>query len=420
MTGRESKKSKPAARRAAAAKRLPRPALGNDPFERGAALRPAGPVPEPAAAEERPDVGPTPTPPPTPPPTPTATPTATPTPTPASVTLASALRVRLDNLEQRVEAELGRAAQTASRAAARLGDLAREEASGRHARDLLQAAAGIAPALWERLAFLGTLRRNLEDSGQLDSFGMDRGLVDRAAPILDFLYASWWRVEVRQIDHVPAEGPVIVIANHGGALPWDALMLRLALQRDHPSRRDLRPLLDEAVMRAPMLGFLAARLGGVPAEPENALRLLSEGQAVGFFPEGSQSGARPWTQRYRVQQFGRGGFAKVAIRSGATIVPCAIVGSEETYAPLARSGWLAESLGFPLLAPALRIPLGPFGLLPLPARCSLRFGDPIATDGLAAEAAGDSGRVFDLTERTRSALQRMLDEDVAARRSVYL
>jgi 1-acyl-sn-glycerol-3-phosphate acyltransferase len=289
-----------------------------------------------------------------------------------------------------------------------------------HARDLFQAVGRLAPMLREKVGDLVSLARVLERSGDLDAFGMDREITAKAAPVFEFFYSAWWRVDVRQIEHVPSEGPVIVIANHGGALPWDALVLRLALSREHPARRVLRPLLDDAVMKAPVLGFLAARLGAVAATPGNALQLLAPGGAVGFFPEGTASGARPWTQRYRVQQFGRGGFAKVAIRAGATIVPCAVVGSEETSAPPARSGWLAESLGIPLLAPALRVPLGPLGLLPLPARWSLRFGEPIAVGPPGPDGAEDANRVFDLTERTRSALQQMLDEDVAARRSVYL
>ena len=198
----------------------------------------------------------------------------------------------------------------------------------------------------------------------------------------------------------------------------DALVLRFALEHGHPARRDLRPLLDQHALDLPLAGNAFARLGAVPATPENARRLLSEGLALAVFPEGSRAGSRPSTQRYRLEQFGRGGFAKVALRARATIVPCAIVGSEETSAPFARPGWLAEWLNIPALSGTPALPLAPLALVPLPSRWSLRFGSPIAADA-GPQAADDPATVIDLTERTREALQAMLDEDVAARRSVY-
>jgi 1-acyl-sn-glycerol-3-phosphate acyltransferase len=405
--------------------RTARPALGNDPFERGAAVRAQPPA---AAATARDSSSPAPegaagSPPPFAPTIPrlsgareqdAAHPTATTPPGPSfTVAAVEAVRQRLDAVEQRLESAAGGAAE-------RMRDLARQDAAGQLARDLGQALSGLLPALRERLAGLAQLRALLSGPGELDFFGMDRELAARAAPALDFLYASWWRVEVRDVERVPSEGPVIVVANHGGALAWDALVLRLALAREHPARRDLRPLLDDHAMKAPIFGSAAARLGAVPATPENALRLLGAGTAVAVFPEGSRSAGRPWSQRYRVERFGRGGFARIALRTGAAVVPCAIVGSEETSAPFARPGWLAERLGIPFLGSSTALPLAPLAILPLPSRWSLRFGDPIPLGPRDPSAADDQARVLTVTERTRASLQQLLDEDVAARRSVYL
>ena len=276
------------------------------------------------------------------------------------------------------------------------------------------------PALRERLDMLVSLRDRFIHGHDLDPFGLDRELFERATPLLDFLYSSWWRVAPRGIENVPAAGPVIVVANHGGALAWDALVLRLALLRDHPAHRDVRPLLDEHALRAPIAGSIASRLGAVPATPENALVLLLGGGATAVFPEGSRVARRPWTQRYRIDRFGRGGFAKLALRAGAAIVPCAIVGSEETSTPFARPGWFAEALGLPFLTAAPAMPLAPLELIPLPSRWSLRFGEAIDPHAAGPDGASDPARVLELTERTRASLQQMLDEDVAARRSVYL
>jgi len=111
---------------------------------------------------------------------------------------------------------------------------------------------------------------------------------------------------------------------------------------------------------------------------------------------------------------------KVALRAGAPIVPCAIVGSEEASAGISRTGWLAERLGVPILAanPALR--LAPAAALPLPSRWTLRFGEPIDVSAPGREGADDPATVNALTERVRAAVQSMLDEDVASRTSVFL
>ncbi len=290
----------------------------------------------------------------------------------------------------------------------------------RAGEELRQAMETLWPAVRQRLAAAGDLLRLLEPPERLDRFGMDPRLTERAGPLVELLYSAWWRVEPRAIELVPAEGPAVVVANHAGLLPWDALVLRHALRRDHPAKRDLRPLLDDAACDRPFVGGTAIRLGAVRASPEAADRLLAEGTLLGVFPEGSAAEGRPWRERYRLGRFGRGGFAKVALRAGAPIVPCAIVGSEEAAPPIARKGWLAELLRIPLLAgqPALR--LGPAGFLPLPSRWSLRFGQPIPTAAFGPGAADDAAVVAELAERTRLAVQAMLDEDVAARRSIFL
>jgi 1-acyl-sn-glycerol-3-phosphate acyltransferase len=212
----------------------------------------------------------------------------------------------------------------------------------------------------------------------------------------------------------------VVVANHGGLVPWDALVLRHALRRDHPAHRDLRPLLDDREAELPVFGAAAIRAGAVRATPDAADRLLAAGDLLGVFPEGSAGARKPWRDRYTLVRFGRGGFVKVALRAGAPIVPCAIVGSEEASAGIARTGWLAERLGVPLLAanPALR--LAPAAALPLPSRWTLRFGEPIDVAGLSREAADDPAVVNGLAERARAAIQSMLDEDVASRTSVFL
>ncbi len=393
MAGTRKKKLGAAAVRPA--RRAAKPVLGNDPFERGAASR------TPAARATR-TVQPT---------TPLQSPAATTGPRSVAAEAAEGVKGRIRELERRVESAL-------DGADARLADLARRSGPASYGEEVRELAARLLPALRERLGGVASLVRAFETPTYLDSFGMDPLLPERAAPLLDFLYGSWWRVEVRAGDVVP-EGPAVLVANHGGALPWDALVLRLALLRVSPPR-EVRPLLDQAALDVPIAGRLARRFGAVQATPDSAASLLGQGKLIAVFPEGTRGGAKPWADRYRLQHFGRGGFVKVALRASAPIVPCAIVGSEEASPALSRPGWLAERLRLPLLGLAPALPLGPLALVPLPSRWSVRFGSPIQVSSYGPVAAEDPSVVTLLTERTRSTLQRMLDEDLASRKSVFL
>jgi len=267
------------------------------------------------------------------------------------------------------------------------------------------------------IAGLVRLVRNPAPQGTHDAHGLDPDLAERLAPLAELLYVRWWRASVRDAANVPSAGPAIVFANHAGVIPWDALVLRHALDRDHPAHRALRPLLDERECSLPAIGRLALRLGAVRSSPQAAEALLAEGQVVGVFPEGSAGARKPWRERYRLQRFGRG-FLKLALRTGAPLVPCAIVGSEEASPALSRAGWLADHLGLSLLGAGAGLRFGPAALVPLPSRWSLRFGPPIPLDDPAA-AAGDPAALAALTERAHAILRSMLAQDLAARRSVY-
>ncbi len=401
--------------RPAAAGKPARSALGNDPFARGAAQRPA-------AAGSR---GITPA------------PTRAPTPTATRITPAIGATLREQPPRPQPVAEGGAVAAKTRDAAQKLGALERRvEATlaGLEARlagvtsltglasargEIKDAAARLVPRAREILAAMVDLVRFVEPAERLDPWGRDARFGERAEPLLELLYAGWWRADARGLEHVPARGPLVVVANHGGLVPWDALVLLHALRRDHPGRRDLRPLLDDRECALPIFGPAAVRLGAVRASPDAAEAILRGGGAIGVFPEGSAGAKKPWRERYRLQRFGRGGFVKIALRTGAAIVPCAIVGSEEATLALAQTGWLADRLGVPALSSSLPR-VGAAAALPLPSRWSLRFGAPVALEGLGPDAALDAAVVNALTERVRATLQAMLDESVAARGSVFL
>lgn len=288
--------------------------------------------------------------------------------------------------------------------AAGMFSLAREIAGQALASEGLGRAVGAMHGLME------AVRTSLGTGGgsHLDDYGKDAGLVENLQPVLDFLYEQYWRVSVEGVDQVP-RGAAILVANHSGALPYDGMVMAQALMRERPDLLEARWLVEDQVFHAPMLGTLFNRLGAVRASPENALRLLDERRPLVVFPEGYQGASKPFAERYRLKRFGRGGFVKLALRTGAPIVPVAIVGAEETSPLLGRIP--GGFLGFPSL------PLTAPG--PLPAKWTIRFGEPLTMEGLPPEAADDLGEVQRLTERTRESIQAMLQALLRERRSVF-
>ena len=255
-------------------------------------------------------------------------------------------------------------------------------------------------------------------SERTDEFGLDLEFEKMVEPFFVFLYRQWWRVEESGIEKVPAEGPALLVANHGGAMfPYDGAMLKVALRLEHPKARELRPLVDDFVFHAPFLASLMTRVGGVRACPENAERLLRRGELVGVFPEGVRGMKKRFGERYRLQRFGRGGFVTLALRTGAPIVPIAIVGAEEIHPLLGTWQWPAKLLGLPYFPLTPTFPwLGLLGLLPLPSKWVISFGRPIQLGKrYSAEDASDPVLVDALTEEVRDTIQTMLDETLRER-----
>jgi 1-acyl-sn-glycerol-3-phosphate acyltransferase len=265
------------------------------------------------------------------------------------------------------------------------------------------------------------LRRRLLGEYEIDDFGYDPDLVQHVlAPLLRPLYRCWWRVETRGLEHVPAAGPALVVGNHAGTLPFDAIMVALALHDEHPAHRTLRMLTGDLAFNLPVVAPLARKSGNTLACAEDAERLLKAGELVGVWPEGYKGLGKPYRERYRLQRFGRGGFVEVALRTGAQIVPVAVVGSEEIYPMVANLRRVARLLGLPYFPVTPTFPLlGPLGAIPLPTKWVIEFCPPIETASLGPDAVLDPMVVFDLTDQVRDTIQRTLHKNLLARRGVF-
>jgi 1-acyl-sn-glycerol-3-phosphate acyltransferase len=266
------------------------------------------------------------------------------------------------------------------------------------------------------------MARRMRGEHHEDEWGFDEEFAEAAFPVFEFLYDSWWRVQAEGADNVPSHGRAMLVANHAGSLfPFDASMMTLALMKEHPLPRWPRFMVLDWAFVLPFVSAFIRRVGGVPANHDNAAGLLEGDHLVMVFPEGAKGTGKPFSERYRLQRFGRGGFVEVALRTGSPIVPVAVVGSEEIYPKLAESRALARVVGAPFVPITPTFPaLGLLGLVPLPSRWRIEFCEPIDLSGHPPEAADDRALVFELSELVRETIQQKLYENLVKRGSAFL
>ena len=276
---------------------------------------------------------------------------------------------------------------------------------------------------WERrvAATLAFLRRRLTGDYPVDDFGFDPELTDHVLmPAIRPLYEKWFRVEATGLENVPSTGGALIVANHSGTLPLDAYGVALPLLDQHPAHRHLRMLGADLVFRLPVVAPLARKAGHTLACNADAERLLANGELVGVWPEGFKGIGKPFSERYKLQRFGRGGFVSAALKAGVPIIPVSIVGAEEIYPMIGNLKTLARLLGVPYVPVTPTFPLlGPLGLVPLPSKWLVEFGEPIPTDQYGPAAAEDPMLVFNVTDQVREVIQQTLYRLLMQRRSVF-
>ena len=274
---------------------------------------------------------------------------------------------------------------------------------------------------WEQLLaeFLAFLRRRVTGEFEVDEYCFDAEVTERfLLAAVRPLAQKWFRVEVRGAENIPTDGGALVVSNHSGTLPVDGLVTMVSV---HDSTgRHLRPLGADLVFRMPVIGEMARKGGATLACNEDAQRMLAGGELVGVWPEGFKGIGKPYSDRYKLQRFGRGGFVSAAIRTGVPIIPCSVVGAEEIYPLVGNVPSLARLLGVPYIPITPFFPLlGPLGMVPLPSKWLIEFGEPIRTDAYDEGAADDPMLVFNVTDQVRETVQQTLYTLLMQRRSVF-
>ena len=266
------------------------------------------------------------------------------------------------------------------------------------------------------------MARRMRGDYHEDAWGFDEEFAEAAYPFFEFLYDVWWRVEATGVENVPAHGRGMLVSNHAGSLfPFDASMITGAIMKRHPLPRWPRFMVLDWAFQLPFLSGFMRKVGGVPASPYNATGILEGDGLMMVFPEGVKGTGKPFAERYRLQRFGRGGFVEIALRTGAPIIPVAVVGSEEIYPKIADSQALAKLFGAPFVPITPTFPwLGLLGLVPLPSKWRIEFCDPIDVSDLGPEAAEDRRLVFELSEQVRETIQQKIYENLVKRGSAFL
>lgn len=254
----------------------------------------------------------------------------------------------------------------------------------------------------------------LNENG-VDQFGFDPDFAVQVGPTLAWIYENYFRVEAYGVDNVP-DGRCLIIPNHSGQLPFDALMVSMAVFLERTQPRVLRAMVEKFVTQLPFVSVFFERCGQLIGTPDNCRRLLSSEEAILVFPEGVRGINKLYHQRYMLQQFGLG-FMRLALETNTPIVPVAVVGAEEQAPSVANLKGVAKLFGLPSLPiTPLMLLGGPLGMLPLPTKYRIYFGEPMTFTG---DPNDEDAEIEAKVDRVKSAISDLLSTGLAARKNVF-
>ena len=256
------------------------------------------------------------------------------------------------------------------------------------------------------------------DGRPYDDFGMSPRVARRALAFFKLLYKYWFRVESSGHAVIPEKEGGILVANHGGLLPFDATMVVADGILAAKPPRLVRTVVDRWAGSLPFVNVFYARAGQVIGSRDNVRELLAAKELVLIFPEGMAGIRKRAADRYVLQPFHLG-FVEESLRHRVPIIPVAIVGADDQAPLLWDAQPLAKLLGLPFFPITPTFPLlGPLGLLPYPVRYEIAYGEPFRFhEEFPADTADDPHAVRYMAEQVRRRIQEMVDQRVIARRT---
>jgi 1-acyl-sn-glycerol-3-phosphate acyltransferase len=245
----------------------------------------------------------------------------------------------------------------------------------------------------------------------------DPEYIRRTLPSLWGALSVYFRPEVRGLEHIPAEGPALLVGNHsGGTLIADSFVLAAAFYRRFDSDRRFHQLTHDIAARMPGLAILR-RYGALRATQENARKAFELGAPVLVYPGGDWETFHPSWKSSEIDLAGRTGFIRLALEANVPVVPVVAIGGQETALFVTRGERLAKLLRLDRLLRIKVLPVAiapPFSLsifelpprLPLPSQITIRVLEPIdLVEDFGADA--DADEVYDALE---ARMQQALDE----------
>jgi 1-acyl-sn-glycerol-3-phosphate acyltransferase len=226
----------------------------------------------------------------------------------------------------------------------------------------------------------------------------DPDYIRETLPGLWMLASLYFRADVRGLQNIPEEGPVLLVGNHsGGNLTPDTHVFTLAFSTYFGVERRFHQLAHNLVLSMPGLGSLR-KYGTVAATPENASRALDVGAALLVYPGGDYEVHRPSWESATVDFGGRKGFIRLAKEKGVPIVPVVAIGGQETALFLSRGERLARLFGLDRMFRLKVLPISlalPWGLnvgdmlghIPLPAKLTIQVLESVDVSRMGVDTA---------------------------------
>lgn len=249
-----------------------------------------------------------------------------------------------------------------------------------------------------------------------DPWGLDVDYIRAWGWWFNFLRHIYWRIESEGLENIPQTGRALFVSNHRGFMPLDAVMHLWVIFSERG--RVCRFLIIHSLLKIPFLCNFLTKLGGVIASQENAELLFARESLVGIFPEGIRGAFSPYQDTYRLRDFSKTGFAKIAFDNQAPVIPAAVVGHSEIFPIIGRidSSYISREFGWPYLPIAPMFPLAP---IPMPSKWHIRVLPPVPVQGLMPDDGCDPRITKAFSRYIQNLLQINIDQMKARRKSWF-
>jgi 1-acyl-sn-glycerol-3-phosphate acyltransferase len=253
----------------------------------------------------------------------------------------------------------------------------------------------------------------LNENG-VDQFGFDPEYAAKMVPTLAWIYENYFRVEQHNVDLIP-DGRCLLISNHSGQLPIDGVMIGMSLFLERTKPRVCRAMIEKFVNALPIVSTFMSRMGQITGTPDNCRRLLDAEESILVFPEGIRGINKLFHERYQLKPFGLG-YMRLALEMKAPIVPVAVVGAEEQAPSLMNLKRVGKLFGLPSMPITPLMALGPIGMLPLPVKYRIYFGEPLYFEG---DHNDEDSEIALKSAKVERAIKDMLERGLRERKNIF-